>query len=50
MNLTGKDCFKAGVSGNPGGRPKAVEEIRELARAMPAVCRATDHMLKISAK
>lgn len=29
----GKKLFKPGQSGNPGGRPKANPEIRELARA-----------------
>jgi hypothetical protein len=33
MNLTGKGGFKAGVTGNAGGRPKAVAEVRALARA-----------------
>jgi len=30
-NLTGKGFFKPGVSGNPGGRPRQVGEVRKLA-------------------
>ena len=32
-NPTGKGGFKPGQSGNPGGRPKEVVEVRALARA-----------------
>ena len=31
-NKTGKGGFKKGQSGNPGGRPKVVGEVRELAQ------------------
>jgi len=37
MNPTGKGGFKPGQSGNPGGRPGANAEVRDLARRyMPA--------------
>ena len=29
-NHTGRGCFKKGVSGNPGGRPKLPAEMREI--------------------
>ena len=32
MERTGKGQFKPGESGNPGGRPKIVGEVQELAR------------------
>ena len=32
MNLEGKGGFQKGRSGNPGGRPKEVGEVRDLAR------------------
>jgi hypothetical protein len=32
MNPEGKGGFQRGKSGNPGGRPKEVAEVRELAR------------------
>ena len=32
MNTEGKGGFKKGRSGNPGGRPKEIGEVRELAR------------------
>jgi hypothetical protein len=32
-NHTGKGCFKKGVSGNPGGRPKLPADVREMFRA-----------------
>jgi hypothetical protein len=32
MNTEGKGGFQKGCSGNPGGRPKEIGEIRELAR------------------
>lgn len=32
-NLTGKGGFQAGKSGNPGGRPKEVGHVKELAKA-----------------
>jgi hypothetical protein len=32
VNLTGKGGFKPGVSGNPGGRPSAKVELREICR------------------
>jgi len=35
-NRTGKGGFKKGQSGNPGGRPKEVGEVRELARQYTA--------------
>ena len=32
MNVTGQGGFQKGRSGNPGGRPKEVGEVRDLAR------------------
>ena len=32
MNIEGKGGFQKGRSGNPGGRPKEVGEVRDLAR------------------
>ena len=32
MNRDGKGGFKRGRSGNPGGRPKEIGEVRDLAR------------------
>lgn len=32
MNVHGKGGFQRGRSGNPGGRPKAIEAIRDAAR------------------
>ena len=32
MNPTGQGGFQKGRSGNPGGRPKEVAEVRDLAR------------------
>jgi hypothetical protein len=32
-NHTGKGCFKKGESGNPGGRPKLPDDIREAFKA-----------------
>ena len=36
MNIEGKGGFRKGRSGNPGGRPKEVGEVRELARQYTA--------------
>ena len=32
MNVEGKGGFQKGHSGNPGGRPKEIGEVRDLAR------------------
>jgi hypothetical protein len=36
MNTEGKGGFQKGRSGNPGGRPKEIGEVRDLARRQTA--------------
>ena len=36
MNVTGQGGFQKGRSGNPGGRPREIGEVRDLARQYTA--------------
>ena len=41
MNIEGKGGFQKGRSGNPGGRPKEIADVRELARQLTPQAIAT---------